>query len=36
LRIVEKTDLEMQVTAATASAITGEMHILLVQNGYTI
>jgi hypothetical protein len=36
LRIVEKTDLEMQVTAATASAMTGEMHILLVQNGYQI
>lgn len=32
LKIAEKTDLEMQASAATASAITGEMHILLVKN----
>lgn len=32
----EKTDLEMRVSAANASQMTGEMHILLIQNGYTI
>ena len=35
-KYIEKTDLEMRVSAANASQMSGEMHILLVQNGYSI
>jgi hypothetical protein len=36
LPVPEKSDLELRVVSATSSQMTGEMHILLVQNGYQI
>jgi len=36
LRFAEKTDLEMRVSAGASGQMSGEMHILLVQNGYTV
>jgi hypothetical protein len=36
LAFAEKTDLELRVTSSNSGQMSGEMHILLVQNGYQI
>jgi hypothetical protein len=36
LAFAEKTDLDMHVSAGASGQMTGEMHILLVQNGYQV